>query len=53
VDEQADEIARWLSREAGQPIAVEPVAPGDELVLPEREQRELDALSSQLAPDGG
>jgi hypothetical protein len=49
MDEQAAEIARWLEREAGAPIAVERVEPGDEQLLPDREQRELDALPSRLA----
>jgi hypothetical protein len=44
-------IAGWLSQQAGAPIRVEPVEPGDELVLPDREQRELDALPSRLASD--
>jgi hypothetical protein len=48
--EQAAEIADWLSQRAGTPIRAERVAPGDEHVLPEREQRELDALPSRLAP---
>jgi hypothetical protein len=48
VDEQAEQITEWLERQAGRPIAVERVAPGDERVLPAREQRELDAVPSRL-----
>jgi hypothetical protein len=48
VDEQAAEIARWLEREGGAPVTVERVEPGDEQVLPDAEQRELDALPSRL-----
>jgi hypothetical protein len=41
-------IARWLSESAGRPIRFEKVEPGNEQVLPPREQRELDALPSGL-----
>lgn len=51
MDEQAAEIARWLKREGGAFVTVERVEPGDEQVLPDREQRELDALPSRLAAD--
>lgn len=51
MDEQAAEIARWLER-AGTPVSYERVEPGDEQVLPDREQRELDALPSRLAQRG-
>jgi hypothetical protein len=47
--EQAAEVARWLERAGGSPVSVERVEPGDEQVLPDREQRELDALPSRLA----
>jgi hypothetical protein len=42
-------FARWLKEQnAGQPVRFEKVEPGDEQILPEREQRELDALPSGL-----
>ena len=44
--EQAEQIAEWLERETRAPVGVEP---GDERVLPDAEQRELDALPSRLA----
>jgi hypothetical protein len=53
VDEQAAEIARWLGERAGDaPLRYERVAPGNEHVLPDREQRELDGMPSRLTPDG-
>jgi hypothetical protein len=41
-------IARWLGEQAGRPIRFQKVEPGDEQILPPREQRELDALPSGL-----
>ena len=42
-------FARWLQEQnEGRPIRWEKVEPGDERVLPDREQRELDALPSGL-----
>ena len=37
-------FARWHEEQAGQPIQYEKVNPGDEQILPPREQRKLDAL---------
>jgi hypothetical protein len=51
VDEQAEQIAEWFEREMGRPVKVERVEAGDERLLPDREQRELDALPSRLVPD--
>jgi hypothetical protein len=48
VDEQAEQIADWLEQAMGRPVAIERVEPGDERVLPDREQRELDAVPSRL-----
>ena len=45
----AETIADWLELEAGRPVRFERVEPGDEQVLPDAEQRELDALPSRLA----
>ena len=45
----ADTIARWLEEHTGREVHLEKVEPGDEQVLPEREQRELDALPPRLA----
>ena len=44
----ADTIARWLEKQTGREVRFEKVEPGDEQILPPREQRELDALSSRL-----
>jgi hypothetical protein len=41
-----------LSQRAASPIRVERVEPGEEVVLPDREQRELDALPSRLSGAG-
>jgi|Tabmets5t2r1_1033131.scaffolds.fasta_scaffold119323_2 hypothetical protein len=46
--EGPEAIARWLREKAGRPIRYEKVKPGDEQILPPREQRELDALPSWL-----
>ena len=45
----ADTIAEWLEEHGGHPIRSEKVEPGGEQVLPDREQRELDALPARLA----
>jgi hypothetical protein len=45
-EHRAARIARWLGERTGR---YEKVQPGDEQVLPDREQRELDALPSRLA----
>ena len=51
-DERAAEIARWLSKGKAEPVRFEKVEPGDEQILEDREQRELDGLPSFLAiPD--
>ena len=42
-------FARWLEEQTGRPIRYEKVEPGDEQILPPREQRELDAVDSPLA----
>jgi hypothetical protein len=47
--DQAEEIARWLGDEKGEPVRFKKVEPGDEQILPPREQRELDAVPSYLA----
>ena len=41
-------VARWLEEQMGRPVRYEKVEPGDEQILPPREQRELDALPSGL-----
>ena len=41
-------FARWLEEQRGRPVRYEKVKPGDEQILPPREQRELDALPSGL-----
>ena len=44
-------FARWLKEQnAGQPVRYEKVKPGDEQILPPREQLELDGVPSLLAP---
>jgi hypothetical protein len=45
------QIARWLGERIGRAVRVEKVEPGDEQVLPQREQRQLDSVPSRLAPD--
>jgi hypothetical protein len=43
-------FARWLKEQnAGQPVRFEKVKPGDEQILPDREQRDLDGVPSALA----
>jgi len=41
--------AAWLALEVGGPFQFKKVERGDEQILPDREQRELDALPSRLA----
>ena len=49
--DQAEALARWLGEQTGSPsVRFEKVEPGDEQILPPREQRELDALPSALDP---
>lgn len=48
-DQRAEAIARWLSERTDRPVDFEPVEPGDEQILPPREQRELDALPPRVA----
>jgi hypothetical protein len=44
-------FARWLKEQnEGRPVRFEKVEPGDEQILPDREQRDLDALPSALDP---
>ena len=47
-EQRAEAIAHWLGEQKGEPVRFEKVEPGDEQILPEREQRELDALPSGL-----
>jgi len=47
--EVAQTIAEWLAQETGRSVQYEKVEPGDERVLPDAEQRELDGLPSRLA----
>jgi hypothetical protein len=42
-------FARWLEEQLGRPVRYEKVQPGDEQILGDREQRELDALPSPLS----
>lgn len=42
-EERVQEIARWLAEQAGGPVRVEKVEPGDEQILEDREQREDDS----------
>lgn len=42
-------IARWLEQRTGHDVSFEQVEAGDEQVLPDREQRELDDVPSVLA----
>jgi hypothetical protein len=48
-DFYGEAFARWLSEQKGEPVRFEKVEPGDEQVLEDREQRELDAVPSALA----
>ena len=42
--------ARWLKEQnEGRPVHFEKVEPGDEQILPEREQRDLDGVPSLQA----
>jgi hypothetical protein len=43
-------FARWIAEQTGGPVPrFENVEPGDEQILPRREQRELDGVPSLLA----
>lgn len=44
----AETIAEWLDEQMGSPVEFLKVEPGTEQILPDREQRELDALPSGL-----
>ena len=44
-EEWPEAIARWLGEQTGDsPVRFEKVEPGDEQILADREQRELDSL---------
>lgn len=47
--DQAEEIARWLGDEKGESVRFKKVEPGDEQILEDRAQRELDGVASFLA----
>ena len=47
-----DEVAHWLSEQKGEPVHFEKVEPGDEQVLEDPEQRELDGVASPLDAEG-
>ena len=49
VEEGPEEIAGWLAEQAGGPVRWEKVEPGDERILEDHEQRELDGVPSFLA----
>jgi hypothetical protein len=49
-EEWPEAFARWIAEQTGAPVPrFEKVEPGDEQILPPREQRELDAVPSALA----
>ena len=49
-EERPEAFARWLAEQTGGPVPrFEKVRPGDEQILPDREQRDLDAVASFLA----
>ena len=49
-EERPEAFARWLAEQTGGPVPrFEKVRPGDEQILPDREQRDLDAVPSFLA----
>jgi len=49
-DDYGDAFARWIAERAGgPPPRFEEVEPGDELILEDREQRELDGVPSFFA----
>jgi hypothetical protein len=52
-EERPEAFAGWLGEQmGGSPVRFEKVAPGDEQILEDREQRDLDAVPSFLAlPD--
>jgi hypothetical protein len=51
LDDDGEAFARWIADRTGCPAPrFEKPQPGDELILPDREQRELDGVPSFLAP---
>jgi hypothetical protein len=49
-EEGPEAIVRWIAERTGGPVPrFEKVQPGDEQILPDREQRDLDAVPSFLA----
>ena len=49
-EEWPEAFARWVVERTGHPVPrFEKVEPGDEQILEDREQRELDAVPSYLA----
>ena len=50
-EELPEAVARWLSERKGEPVLFEKVEPGDEQILEDRFQRDLDAVSSPLEQD--
>ena len=49
-EEGPEAFARWLGEQAGgPPVPFEKVEPGDEQILEDREQRDLDGVPSFLA----
>ena len=51
-DEHGETFARWLGEQTGRPVRFEKVEPGDERILEEWEQRDLDGVPSFLALRG-
>jgi hypothetical protein len=52
--EWPEAFARWIAERTGGPVPrFEKAAPGDEQILEDRAQRELDGLPSALDPAGG
>lgn len=48
--EWAEAFARWIAEQTGGPVPrFEKVEPGNEQILPDREQRDLDGVPSFLA----
>jgi len=49
-EEWPEALARWIAEQTGGPVPrFEKVEPGDERILEDREQRELDGVPSFLA----
>ena len=46
--ETPEAVARWLSERTERPVDFEQVEPGDEQVLPDRDQCDLDNVPSAL-----